>query len=141
MEGVEPVGGVVADPGSDAVEQVDGLRAAGEDGQGIIQAVEPELRDHRVQPLLDQELPGLWRELLAHQREFSPREAEAFDIVPLSGVGVRKEDLRRALLEDRVSNRRAQDIGGGLGAEHHEGVLLAVGLQAILGETAEGLVP
>ena len=57
MEGGEPGGGVVAVLGADAVEQVDGLGAPGEDRQFILKAVQPQFGDDGVQPLLDEELP------------------------------------------------------------------------------------
>ncbi len=39
-----------------------------------------------------------------------------------------------------MGDRRAQGVGRGLGPEHHEGVLLAPGLEPVLGQVGEGRV-
>ena len=93
MEGIEPIVRIVAETGSDAVEQVHGLGATRQDRQVIGETIQAKLGDHGVQALLDQELPRLRQELLADQGELSSAETEALHVVPLGGMGIGKEDF------------------------------------------------
>src|SRR3546814_13156101 len=62
------------------------------------------------------------------------------DIIRFTPIGVGQQYLGRDLLQETVRDIRAQRIGRALRAENQEGVLLAVGLQAILGKGAESVI-
>ena len=75
--------------------------------------------------LLDEEAPAFRGQILTDEAEFGAREVKAFDVVRELAARVGKEHLRRALLDDGVSDRRGEGVAGRLGAEHHHPVLLA----------------
>src|SRR3546814_16951525 len=63
-----------------------------------------------------------------------------FRSVRFAAVGVGKQYLGRNLLHDAVRNVRKQRIRRALRAEDKKGILLAVGLDAVLREGAERIV-
>ena len=140
MKHRQPLRGVVADLLANAVEQLDGFRASGQDGERVVETAEVEFRDDRVVALLDQEAPAFGSELLLDQPEFRVGQMEAIDIVRARSPRVRQEDLGRALLDDGVGDRRGQRIARRLRAEHHDTVLLADGFQLVVGEIAKRFV-
>src|SRR3546814_7659973 len=91
--------------------------------------------------LLDQKPAGFRIQIVADELEFRLGQTQSIDIVRFAAVGVGKQYLGRNLLHDAVRNVRTQRIRRALRAEDKKGILLAVGLEAVLREGAERIVP
>ena len=98
----------------DAVEELDVRGPSGQDGKRVAHAAQIELGDDRMVALLDQEAPALGRQILTDELEFGARQVKAFDVVRELAARVRKEDLRRALLDDGVGDRGGEGVAGRL---------------------------
>ena len=103
-------GRIIADFAPDAVEELDGRGATGQDGERVAHAAQIELGHDRMVALLDQEAPALWRQILTDEPEFGAREVKAFDVVRELAARVREEHLRRALLDDGVGDRGGEGV-------------------------------
>ena len=112
LEPGHPDGRVIADLGPDAVEELDGRGATGQDGERVAHAAQIELGHDRMVALLDQEAPALWGQILTDEPEFGAREVKAFDVVRELAARVREEHLRRALLDDGVGDRGGEGVAG-----------------------------
>src|SRR3954470_16030253 len=120
---------VIADLGSDAIEEGDRCGPPGKHGELIVEPREVELSHDRVMPLLDQEAAALGGELLPDEVKFTLGEVEPLYVVGRLAAWVGEEHLCRALLDNGVSDRGGQGVTGRLCAEHHHAVLLADGFK------------
>src|SRR3546814_2459702 len=102
-------------------------------------AAQVQFHHDRVMTLLDEEAARFRVQVVTDELEFRLGQAQPVDIIRFTPIGVGQQDLGRDLLHDTVRDIRAQRIGRALRAENQEGVLLAVGLQAILGKGAESV--
>src|SRR3546814_19610787 len=91
--------------------------------------------------LLDQKPAGFRIQIVADELEFRLGQTQSIDIVRFAAVVVGKQYLGRNLLHDAVRNVRTQRIRRALRAEDTQGILLAVGLVAVLRECTEPNAP
>lgn len=101
----KPIRKPVANFCADGIGEFDIRGTAGEDGELIVETGEVQFGDDAVMPLLQYESAALNGELACDEFEFSLGEFEAVDIVGVVAASIREEDLRRALLDDRVCDR------------------------------------
>src|SRR3546814_923236 len=136
----QPLAGIVAMFAANLIEDSDGFGGAREHGQLVGQAAEIQFHHDGIVTLLDQKPPTFGDQIVSDELELGAGEAESIDIINLSAVGVGQEDLGGDLLHYAVRDVRSQSVSRALRPEHQKGILLPVGLQAVLREGAEGII-